>query len=129
MLFPPPPLSCAYITSSLLMIGVLIRLHYLNELQQSLLLVLLGERCRAVTPVEMLTRRMSTRPRCGGRARADAAMCFGVLWMREVHLDAASGRGLLFSSVRREARSLIRTHLLVRETSGSDYTPPPPPPI
>lgn len=40
----------------------------------------------------------------------------------EVHLEAALGWGLLFSSVRHEARTLIRTHLLVREMLRSDYS-------
>lgn len=39
-----------------------------------------------------------------------------------VHLDAGLGWGLLFSLVRHEARTLIRTHLPVREMLRSDYS-------
>lgn len=53
---------------------------------------------------------------------ADASDVFWFAAGCEVHLEAALGWGLLFSTVRHEARTLIRTHLLVRETPRSDYS-------
>lgn len=61
---------------------------------------------------------MSTQVWCGVQGLLIHQMCFGSLWM----WGSALGWGLLFSSVRHEARTLIRTHLLVRETLRSDYS-------
>lgn len=73
-------------------------------------------------------RRMSTQVCSGVRGLLIHQMCLGLFFFFffpckcEVHLEAALGWGLLFSSVRHEARSLIRTHLLVREMLRSDYS-------
>lgn len=73
--------------------------------------------CRNPLPTtEILMRSMSTQvwsesPGVCWYIRC-ALLCCGC----EVHLEAALGWDLLFSSVRHEARALIRTHLLVRET-------------